>query len=406
MKIIIVAKGTAGDLAPLLAVGSILLPVADQVVFVSHTVYQTAVEQSGMRFVPLDKEGETKSFLQDIVLLNTSGGTPAFFRKHLLPRTMREYEILCQEIQENKTVLFVRHMATIADLLISEKTGTPVVRLFTAPSQVRAFAYLEALLSIHFAADLSHVRLLVGLRPELGWPFLLRIPKINVGSWPSFFARADPEWPVQVLPIGFLNHDAWETGPVPPQICAFLEQRPRPVLVSAGSADVQPSKFFAVVGEACDLLGRSAIVVTRFHHLTAPISPLVTHCPYLPFASILEQISLMVHHGGMGTIARATEAGIPQLIMAQGGDRPDNAIRLMKLGISRYLPAREWNRAKVVEAMEYLIQSEKVSENCSNVARRIRAENKAELLEHVVQRSLAARLEDSATLSHGQRQSS
>jgi UDP:flavonoid glycosyltransferase YjiC (YdhE family) len=49
-----------------------------------------------------------------------------------------------------------------------------------------------------------------------------------------------------------------------------------------------------------------------------------------------------VHHGGIGTAMRALRAGVPQVIMAHGMDRPDNAARLAKLELAQWTQSKDW----------------------------------------------------------------
>ena len=46
-----------------------------------------------------------------------------------------------------------------------------------------------------------------------------------------------------------------------------------------------------------------------------------------PSASFCTAVAGLVHHGGIGTSAQALAAGIPQLLMPQAHDQPDNAAR-------------------------------------------------------------------------------
>lgn len=51
----------------------------------------------------------------------------------------------------------------------------------------------------------------------------------------------------------------------------------------------------------------------------------------------LRQASLLVHHGGIGTTARALQAGVPQIISPLAYDQPDNGERVVELGVGKVL---------------------------------------------------------------------
>jgi hypothetical protein len=83
-------------------------------------------------------------------------------------------------------------------------------------------------------------------------------------------------------------------------------------------------------------------------------------------------MSAIIHHGGIGTCAQALAAGIPQLILGIGADRPDNAFRLQHLGVAEFLPPPRWQPASVAEALQRLIGNAEVQGRCQALAERIR----------------------------------
>ena len=64
--------------------------------------------------------------------------------------------------------------------------------------------------------------------------------------------------------------------------------------------------------------------------------------PRLPFPSVLPQVAAILHHGGIGTAVRALHTGTPQVIMAYGADRPDNAARLAAHEVARWVAEPDW----------------------------------------------------------------
>ena len=45
---------------------------------------------------------------------------------------------------------------------------------------------------------------------------------------------------------------------------------------------------------------------------------------YLPFSDVLPRAALLVYHGGIGTLAQAVKAGVPQLVVPSAHDQFDN----------------------------------------------------------------------------------
>ena len=65
-------------------------------------------------------------------------------------------------------------------------------------------------------------------------------------------------------------------------------------------------------------------------------------------------------------------AGVPQLVLAMGADRPDNASRLRRLGIAEVEPPPRWKPDLVAAALDRLINSSLVQYRCKELASRLR----------------------------------
>lgn len=58
---------------------------------------------------------------------------------------------------------------------------------------------------------------------------------------------------------------------------------------------------------------------------------------FLPLGALLAHCSLVLFHGGSGTLSHALAHGLPMVIVPLGADQPDNAARCAELGASRTL---------------------------------------------------------------------
>jgi rhamnosyltransferase subunit B len=390
-KVVILTKGTAGDLFPFLAAASALRGRGHSVVFLSHCDYQAEVEKTGAAFVPLDSSKERALFLQDVSLLNTPTGALRFFTQHCLPRTCREYQLLAEQCSKGEpSVLLTRHLSSVADLFIAEEQGKPLIRLFTAVSQVTTFDLLNQLVMALLESKLRALRAELGLRPKCDWNEFLAIPVLNVGNWPSWFLDAGESFPISVNALGFLVHDPAESGEIPCDVKSFLGEDRDAVLVTGGTGDVVDEKFYSSAIEACRSCGLRALVVSRYWRPSQGMAgDSVKWVASLPFAAVVPQVSVVIHHGGSGTIARALLSGTPQLALAHGADRPDNATRLARLGLADYLRPSEWQPRRIVMSLDRLRTSRELHERCRSFSQRVQREHAAERLCDVVQ-SLAA----------------
>jgi len=76
--------------------------------------------------------------------------------------------------------------------------------------------------------------------------------------------------------------------------------------------------------------GRGRFLTRYPHQLPAPLPPFVRKCAFAPFTELFPLCAALMHHGGIGTTARALAAGTPQLILPLAYDQPDNAARVKR----------------------------------------------------------------------------
>jgi UDP:flavonoid glycosyltransferase YjiC (YdhE family) len=123
--------------------------------------------------------------------------------------------------------------------------------------------------------------------------------------------------------------------------------------------------FFKVSVEACQMLNKRGLLLTTHKgQIPKNLPNAVCHVEYVPFGPLLPYTAAVVHHGGVGTLAQALKAGIPQLIRPVAQDQPDSAARLEQLGVAARLCLRHYTGKNVAEKLNYLLTSNSVREAC------------------------------------------
>jgi UDP:flavonoid glycosyltransferase YjiC (YdhE family) len=170
--------------------------------------------------------------------------------------------------------------------------------------------------------------------------------------------------------VGFVRNDRGEAGEIPAAVQSLLACDEPPILVTAGTGLFVDAGFYLASAEACRLLQRRGILVTGHRKLAARDLPDGVRCfDRLPFASLMPRVGVVVHHGGTGTLARAIVSAVPQLALPSGGDRPDTALHLRRLGIAEVLLPAQWQPDLIAEALQRLSSSTAVRERCQELAR-------------------------------------
>ena len=369
-NMLLTTRGTAGDVFPMLQIGSALKARGHKVTLITSSYYAGLAAQVGIEFAALDSAEEFQRFTEDLSLLHTPQGQIAFFQQHTLPKVLIEYELIRARYIAGETVLVAYHLYGIAAQIAAEKLGIPIVRLFTAVGQLTGIPFLEEFCSSALAGYINQIRATIGLPPVHDWHAWLRYPQQSIAAWPAWYAAPDASWPLNAVPIGFLMLDEAETGDLPAELQHILEHDEPPILITGGTGTFLKSEFYAVGAEACRLLDRPGVLAAQYPQLVPRSLPdRVTWFRHLPFASVMPRMAAVIHHGGTGTLARALSAGIPQLLLAAGTDRPDSAIRLQHLGIAEYLPLSQWRPDLVAAALRRLLGSPSVRERCGELSR-------------------------------------
>jgi UDP:flavonoid glycosyltransferase YjiC (YdhE family) len=132
------------------------------------------------------------------------------------------------------------------------------------------------------------------------------------------------------------------------------------VLLTGGTGRMIREDFYPAAIAGLVAAGRPGIVVTPHEDLLPRVLPgNVVHRRALPFAEVMPAVGAVVHHGGAGTIARAVRSAVPQLLLADGGDRPDNGQRLEKLDLARSLTADDWSATTIGTEINRMMTAER-----------------------------------------------
>ena len=395
--IILTTLGSAGDVFPFLHIGSRLKARGHHVTLLSHCHYRSLAENAGLEFDALDSPKEYSRFLADEPLLNTPPGVAEFLRRHSLPKVLAEYNLIRERCRLNNTVLVSRDLFDTAARIAAEKLQIRLLHVFFAPSQVATWKIRVELFIHAFAADINQFRARLYLLPVSDWYSWLSYSDCSIALWPDWFAAPNSTWPSGLLPVGFMADSEPEEAELSEEVQSIISAGTPPVLITGGTGMYLGSEFYTAAAEACRLLDRRAILVTPFEEQVPKCLPdSVRRFRYLPFSKLMPQLEAIIHHGGRGTLSCAAAAGIPQVILAMGADRPDNALRLQTLGVASYLPTPGWTPNLVAAALGRLIGSSAVKRRCRELADRLRHCDAVATACDVIERNVAFPVKGSA----------
>lgn len=397
-RILLFAIGTAGDVHPSIAIGRGLRERGHHVTFITNAYFEDAVRRAGLEFEANGTAEEYLRTVDDPELWKFGKGFRVLFEQ-ILAQVRPNYELIRREYRAGETIV-VAPASAFGARLAAEKLGVPLVHLHLQPMVLRSRyeqpgatvpawfkPILRPLREVWLAAldrwildptllpELNAFRGELGLaplrRPFDGW---IHAPEMVIGLFPDWFAPPQPDWPPQVRLTGFMLYDEGTVRAAPPGLLEYLDAGSPPLVFALGTGMRSAREYFAASAEVCRRLGRRGILLTQTEgQVPDSLPPGVVRFGYVPFSVLLPRAAMFTHHGGIGTIAQAMRAGVPQLITPFNFDQPDNAARLKRLGVADLIRPSQYSADRAAPVIARLLESPTVRERCREVAARFAA---------------------------------
>ena len=409
---ILTPVGSSGDVHPYVGLGRALRARGYDVTLLTAEPFRTVVERAGIEFVPTHSGEDFERLAAHPDLWHPRRGLKLILS--LSGEALKsDYERLADRVRPGQSML-VGHPLSFAARVYEDAHHVPAATVHLAPSIFRSDYRQPAFTPGHDLAraprwlkrflwwfidragiDPSIAPPLNRLRRELGLPRVSRVfaswlhsPQRCIGLFPDWFGPPQPDWPGQLRLTGFPLYDESDQQGTSPALEAFLAAGDAPILFTPGSANKTAGSFFRAAIDASQRVGRRALLLTKYpEQIPSPLPSSIRHEPYAPFSKVLPRCAAIVHHGGIGTCAQGLAAGIPQVTMPMGYDQPDNATRLWRLGVSRWVLPSAFTGPRVADALRALLDNPKVAVACQRRAEAVRSMNAIEqscdLLEEV-----------------------
>lgn len=393
--------GTDGDVFPHIGLGAVLKSRGHRVTLAAPETYRARALALGLEFSSLVSTEDVERMLADPDLFHPyrSGQMMARWGN---PMLSRQYAILAKLAREPRSVI-VANPGVLPARLVQEKHGCPTVTLLlqpgllpssTAPPEMPGGLTIPTWfpqvlrglywLSVDAAGYLLVAKPLNAVRTTLGLNRVRRLFRwwlstdLVIGLFPDWYAAPQLDWPPQVRLAGFGRFDGVREE-LPDDLLAFCQAGSRPVAFTLGTGMMHAARFFRTAVAVCKRLGARGILLSKYTDVIPPDLPSsITPCKFAPFRKLLPHCKAVVHHGGIGTTAAALEAGCPQLILPLAWDQPDNAARVVRLGVGLTLRSRQRSSGHITRALASLMNIE-MRTRCQTVAEQINRLNGLEV---------------------------
>jgi rhamnosyltransferase subunit B len=399
--IIVAASGTGGDILPFLVLCQALQRGGHRVVMLVPHFHEAVLASSGVPFRTFGSTEQWQLLLDDPKLWDERNGWGVIWRG-LAPH-LGAINHLVQALPDQEDCVVLCHpiLLPMSALARSVRPDLRIIAAYLAPSNLCSshdmltagslripawvpIGWKQALWKMIHKGWIDPLTLpsLNAARSQHGLPavthffeHMLTTPDASVGLFPNWYATVQADWPQPFLQGCFVRDQVSVQLELPPALEQFLSDGEAPIVFTPGTGQRHAKPFFDAATRALKLLGRRGIFVTpHAEQLPDALPASIMWQAYAPFAPLLPRVAAVVHHGGVGTMAEAFRAGIPQLIVPYAYDQFDNALRAKRLGVADILLARRLTPARMRKQLQHLLCADEVRQACSGIACKIAQE--------------------------------
>lgn len=367
-RVLLHCVGSAGDVLPFIAIGRHLIDLGVDVTLATSAYFEPQARAAGVPLCALGAPEDYRAALADPLLWDPARGISRLWARvlHAAPRALEALVPWTDDpdclLVGSTLALAVRiaaerghprtasvHLSPLCLLSAHDfpcLPGAGWVRSLPLAARHGALGVMTWQLDRMVAPGLNALRAQYGLAPlrdvHRHW---LHSPHAVIAAFPEWFATAQPDWPAHGEQFEFALPWSGDAAPdvqeLSPELETFLAAGPAPVVFTAGTGMAQPERFLARAVDAVRRAGcRGLLVSALADAFPAGLPASMMAIRHASFARLLPRCAAIVHHGGIGTVACALAAGIPQLIAPFAYDQFDNAARIDRMGAGRRVSAR------------------------------------------------------------------
>ena len=408
MRVVLSNIGTFGDINPLIAISLELKRRGHTPVMAVPAVFEPKIRPLGIEFRAVRPDIDPKNTTLIGMIYDVKKGTERGLREFLFPALRQSYDdLLDAAIKPERADLLLLGELNYAGPLVAETTGIPwasyvlaPLSFFSAfdppvlpmyphlaqadkvvPGMGRAIKRLARLVSRKWPQPIYDLRAELGLKQGSNPLFDAKhSPYLVLAMFSRVLGVEQKDWPEHTKITGFCFYDA-DAGnaALPPHLESFLKAGPAPVVFTLGSAAVMAAgKFYEFSAKAIMKMGARAVLLIGSDERNRPQGELpdtICVAEYAPFSALFKRAALVVHQGGVGTVAQCLRAGKPMLIMPYSHDQPDNGRRMRRLGVARVIQRENYTPVRVARKLKAMLDEPQFAERAAEVAESIEHED-------------------------------
>ncbi|MBA3414198.1 MAG: glycosyltransferase family 1 protein [Chloroflexia bacterium] len=421
-NVLLCTYGSPGDLLPFLAVGLALQERGYRATIGTSPSYRGRVEALGLGFAPIRPDRREDRADPDFGARVVRGlqSPGAVFRHMFLPAFDEAVEDTLAAVANADLV--VAHTLAFAAGPVAEAKGIPWISATLQPLSYfsrhdppaigppafakaldaggAAFATLAkgvaGLVLDHWSWPWHRMRDEIGLPASVGDPIFAgqHSPLLSLALFSSLMGGAQTDWPANTLVTGFPFLDDPGAPGISPELAAFLAAGEPPLVFTLGTTAVwEAGGFYEISAAAAARLGMRAVLLCGSDCRNRPerLPAGVLAAEYAPHGQLFPRVAAVVHQGGIGTLAQTLRAGIPMIVVPFAHDQPDNAARMVRLGVGSRIERNHYTVEAVVTALHDILGDPIRRRRARELGQRIRMEDGAAVAAAAIDRIIGSR---------------
>lgn len=370
--------------------------------------YRPKIEPLGLEFHALRPDVDPTDTRLVAMVYDVKKGTETGLREFLFPALRETYDdLLDAATKPERADLLLLGELNYAGPIVAEVTGIPWASYVLAPFSFfsafdppvlppyprlaradkavpgmgRAIRRLARFVTRKWPEPVYELRRELGL-PRGANPIFdaKHSPWLVLALFSRALGEEQKDWPENSLITGFCFYDS-DAGnaALPWQLEKFLAVGEAPVVFTLGSAAVLAAgRFYELSARAAMRLGIRAVLLIGSDPRNRPRTKLpdsICVAEYAPYTALFPRAAMVVHQGGVGTVAQSLRAGKPMLIMPYTHDQPDNARRMRRLGVARVIHRSDYTPLRAARKIKSMLGEPKFARNARRAARELAQED-------------------------------
>jgi rhamnosyltransferase subunit B len=403
---IVTSIGTYGDIFPFAQLAIALQKQNYKVTFITNPYFEETIHQFGLTFYPIGTKEQYTKVLMSEGLWNDKEHLDITSTLHIPNLEAIHHFVTTLDPIEKIVILSHQNFLTNAGLAQCYRKDITIIcgalypsvfraqkkkiklGSFTLPKSLGRLAwwfiekyYDQQYLKTPLIKPVNLARERHGLKPLGGYPELFdQVASFNLLLFDKWFGLPEKTWPKNLIQGAFLLNENPEPVPLPNDLQDFMKAGTKPILFTFGTGNMHSKKYFELAVAALQRLKLRAIFICKDrHHLPEDLPPSILWIPYFKnFSVLLKQCNLVIYHGGIGTLAEAARAGIPQILIPSLGDQWDNAERIEKLQLGASISTYELDTENLIETIQKILESKEIPKRCKEIQEIMMHQDKAD----------------------------